>query len=92
MMFLNQNQFTGFQDVNMNIAKEEGLEKKFKLTTSIGTANMHLFDSDGKIRKYDTPEQSTCVYLICCYRSPSFVRHPFTKIVPFFQYLRSSIS
>lgn len=42
---------------NMNIAKEEGLLKKFKLTTTIGTTNMHLFDSDGKIRKYDTPEQ-----------------------------------
>ena len=43
---------------NMNIAKQEGLVKKFKLTTTIGTSNMHLFDSDGKIRKYDTPEQS----------------------------------
>ena len=42
----------------MNIAKEEGLVKKFKLTTTIGTTNMDLFDSDGKIRKYDTPEQS----------------------------------
>ncbi|XP_044396165.1 DNA topoisomerase 2-like [Triticum aestivum] len=41
---------------NMNIAKQEGLEKKFNLTTTIGTTNMHLFDSDGKIRKYDTPE------------------------------------
>uniref|UniRef100_A0ACD5YS87 Uncharacterized protein n=1 Tax=Avena sativa TaxID=4498 RepID=A0ACD5YS87_AVESA len=41
---------------NMNIAKQEGLEKKFKLTTTIGTTNMHLFDSNGKIRKYDTPE------------------------------------
>ncbi|GJM86531.1 hypothetical protein PR202_ga02399 [Eleusine coracana subsp. coracana] len=42
---------------NMDKAKQEGLEKKFKLTTTIGTTNMHLFDSDGKIRKYDTPEQ-----------------------------------
>ncbi|KAM3194612.1 hypothetical protein ACQJBY_070952 [Aegilops geniculata] len=40
---------------NMNIAKQEGLEKKFKLTTTIGTT-MYLFDSHGKIRKYDTPE------------------------------------
>jgi hypothetical protein len=47
----------------MNIAMEEGLVKKFKLTTTIGTSNMHLFDSDGKIRKYDTPEQSE-LYLI----------------------------
>ncbi|KAL5207162.1 hypothetical protein ABZP36_031597 [Zizania latifolia] len=41
---------------NMAIAMQEGLEKKFKLTTTIGTTNMHLFDSNGKIRKYDTPE------------------------------------
>ncbi|KAF7063584.1 hypothetical protein CFC21_070099 [Triticum aestivum] len=41
---------------NMNIAKKESLEKKFNLITTIGTSNMHLFDSDGKIRKYDTPE------------------------------------
>jgi DNA topoisomerase II len=43
---------------NMDKAMQEGLEKKFKLTTTIGTTNMHLFDSVGKIRKYDTPEQS----------------------------------
>ncbi|KAG2660852.1 hypothetical protein PVAP13_1KG463700 [Panicum virgatum] len=42
---------------NMTKVMEEGLVKKFKLTTTIGTSNMHLFDSDGKIRKYDTPEQ-----------------------------------
>ncbi|XBI08063.1 hypothetical protein VPH35_135862 [Triticum aestivum] len=40
---------------NMNVAKKEGLEKKFKLITTIGTT-MYLFDSHGKIRKYDTPE------------------------------------
>ncbi|URE10379.1 hypothetical protein MUK42_03933 [Musa troglodytarum] len=42
---------------NMNIARQEGLEKKFKLTTTIGTTNMHLFDSKGVIKKYDNPEQ-----------------------------------
>ncbi|XP_072964044.1 DNA topoisomerase 2 [Typha angustifolia] len=42
---------------NMSIAIQEGLEKKFKLTTTIGTTNMHLFDSNGVIKKYDTPEQ-----------------------------------
>ncbi|XBH89582.1 hypothetical protein VPH35_081446 [Triticum aestivum] len=41
---------------NMNIAKQEGLEKKFKLTSRVETTNMQLLDSDGKIRKYDTPE------------------------------------
>jgi DNA topoisomerase II len=43
---------------NMNIAIQEGLEKKFKLTTTVATTNMHLFDSKGAIKKYDTPEQS----------------------------------
>ncbi|KAL8496050.1 hypothetical protein ACS0TY_019960 [Phlomoides rotata] len=38
-------------------AKAEGLQKKFKLTNSIGTTNMHLFDPNGVIKKYDTPEQ-----------------------------------
>ena len=39
-------------------AKQEGLMKKFKLITSISTTNMNLFDSNGVIKKYDTPEQS----------------------------------
>ncbi|CAN6246459.1 unnamed protein product [Urochloa humidicola] len=42
---------------NMNIAKKEGLENKFKLTSTIETSNMHLLDSDGNVQKYDTPEQ-----------------------------------
>ncbi|KAG5253909.1 DNA topoisomerase [Salix suchowensis] len=42
---------------NMMAAKQEGLLKKFKLTTSISTSNMHLFDSAGVIKKYDNPEQ-----------------------------------
>ncbi|KAK1306769.1 DNA topoisomerase 2 [Acorus calamus] len=42
---------------NMNIARQEGLMKKFKLTTTISTSNMHLFDSNGVIKKYDTPDQ-----------------------------------
>ncbi|XP_038982287.1 DNA topoisomerase 2 [Phoenix dactylifera] len=41
----------------LKMAKEEGLERKFKLTTTISTTNMHLFDSEGVIKKYDTPEQ-----------------------------------
>ncbi|GJX26748.1 DNA topoisomerase 2-like protein [Tanacetum coccineum] len=40
----------------MNTAKKEGLWKKFKLTTRLSTANMHLFDEHGVIKKYDTPE------------------------------------
>ena len=49
---------------NMNIAKKEGLQNKFNLKNTIGTSNMHLFDSDGKIQKYDTPEDSEYLYLI----------------------------
>ncbi|KAG9150672.1 hypothetical protein Leryth_008141 [Lithospermum erythrorhizon] len=41
----------------MRNAKAEGLLKKFKLTTSISTCNMHLFEPNGTIKKYDTPEQ-----------------------------------
>ncbi|KAL3537453.1 hypothetical protein ACH5RR_000819 [Cinchona calisaya] len=39
------------------MAKQEGLLKKLKLTTTISTSNMHLFDNQGVIKKYDTPEQ-----------------------------------
>ncbi|KAG8480258.1 hypothetical protein CXB51_024810 [Gossypium anomalum] len=42
---------------NMMLAKQEGLMKKFKLTTTVSTSNMHLFDSRGMIKKYDTPEE-----------------------------------
>ncbi|KAJ4785264.1 DNA topoisomerase 2 [Rhynchospora pubera] len=42
---------------NMDIALQEGLEKRFKLTTSITTTNMHLFDENGVIKKYDNPEK-----------------------------------
>lgn len=32
-----------------------GIMKKFKLETTISTSNMHLFDANGRIRKYETP-------------------------------------
>ncbi|KAL4295709.1 hypothetical protein GQ457_12G031960 [Hibiscus cannabinus] len=38
---------------NTVLAKQEGLLKKFKLTTS----KMHLSDSRGVIQNYDTPEE-----------------------------------
>ena len=44
---------------NLILAKQEGLLKKFKLTTTISTSNMHLFDQNRVIKKYDTPEEST---------------------------------
>ncbi|KAM7262891.1 hypothetical protein ACFE04_000574 [Oxalis oulophora] len=42
---------------NMAKAKQDGLLKKFKLTTNISLNNMHLFDPSGIIKKYDNPEQ-----------------------------------
>ncbi|KAL4389850.1 hypothetical protein HN51_010797 [Arachis hypogaea] len=49
-------------EVRMKLEKvpmvmQEGLLKKFKLSSSISTSNMHLFDAEGKIKKYDNPEQ-----------------------------------
>lgn len=44
---------------NMAAAVAEGLVKKFKLSTTMSTSNMHLFDEEGRMTKYDTPEQST---------------------------------
>jgi DNA topoisomerase-2 len=33
----------------MNDALRDGLHKKFKLTTTVSTSNMHLFNKDGVI-------------------------------------------
>ncbi|KAG4927304.1 hypothetical protein JHK85_053790 [Glycine max] len=49
-------------EVRMKLEKivgimQEGLLKKFKLTSSISKNNMHLFDTKGKIKKYDNSEQ-----------------------------------
>lgn len=49
---------------NMKIALQEGLLKKFTLTTTVNTSNMHLFDSKGIIHKYETPEQGTLLKFI----------------------------
>ena len=38
-------------------AKEGGLEEFFKLTSKVSTGNMMCFDFDGKIRKYNSPEE-----------------------------------
>ena len=37
--------------------KKEGIEKAFKLTSKVNTSNMVMFDPQGKIKKYTTPEQ-----------------------------------
>ena len=39
---------------NLIKAQAMGLEKAFKLKSTIGTSNMVLFDPNGKIRRYDT--------------------------------------
>lgn len=52
---------------NLKVAREEGLIKKFKLSSTISTTNMHLFDERGMIKKYDSPEQSNisfCNFLV----------------------------
>lgn len=38
-------------------AVEEGLENKFKLETKISTANMVVFDAEGRLRKWDCAEK-----------------------------------
>ena len=38
-------------------AEEQGLEEYFKLTSKINTSNMMCFDFDGKIKKYNAPEE-----------------------------------
>lgn len=44
-------------DKDMKAALDEGLEKRFKLTTSLGTGNMVCFDLNGKIKKYASAEE-----------------------------------
>ena len=38
-------------------AEEKGLIEYFKLTSKVTTTNMICFDLDGKIKKYDSPEE-----------------------------------
>ncbi|KZT08970.1 type II DNA topoisomerase [Laetiporus sulphureus 93-53] len=44
-------------DKNMQKAEQQGLLEFFKLITKISTSNMILFDYEGKIKKYDSPEE-----------------------------------
>lgn len=37
-------------------AEQQGLSEFFKLTSKISTSNMMCFDLDGKIKKYNSPE------------------------------------
>ena len=38
-------------------AEEQGLAEFFKLTSKINTSNMICFDPEGKIKKYNSPEE-----------------------------------
>ncbi|WWD17171.1 hypothetical protein CI109_101609 [Kwoniella shandongensis] len=42
---------------NMEAAEQEGLEKRFKMSNTISTANMVCFDLNGKIKKYSSAEE-----------------------------------
>lgn len=44
-------------DKDIKAAEEEGLEKRFKMMTTISTSNMVCFDLNGKIRKYSSAEE-----------------------------------
>ena len=41
----------------MKAAEEEGLEKRFKMATTMSTGNMVCFDLNGKIKKYSSAEE-----------------------------------
>lgn len=38
-------------------AEQQGLLEFFKLTSKLSTTNMICFDFEGKIKKYDSPEE-----------------------------------
>ena len=42
---------------DLEAAEEKGLIEFFGLTTKISATNMILFDFEGKIKKYETPEE-----------------------------------
>lgn len=45
------------EEKHMNAALTEGLLEKFKLTKSLATTNLVAFDTQGRIRKYESPEE-----------------------------------
>jgi len=48
------------KDLDKIESEENGLIKFFKLVTHISENNITLFDSDGKIKKYDSPMHVSC--------------------------------
>lgn len=45
------------KDGQMRKVLEEGLDKAFKLVSSVATSNMVCFDPQGRIKKYNSPEE-----------------------------------
>ncbi|KAK3319305.1 DNA topoisomerase [Apodospora peruviana] len=45
------------EEKHMNAALQEGLLERFKLTKPMSTTNLVAFNTQGQIRKYDSPEQ-----------------------------------
>ncbi|KAK0627519.1 DNA topoisomerase [Immersiella caudata] len=45
------------EEKHMRAALDEGLLEKFKLTKTIGTTNLVAFDTQGRIHKYENPEE-----------------------------------
>ena len=76
---------------NLTQANKVDLLRKLELITNIRTSNMHLLDSHGKLRKYDSPEQS--MYYLFATRPPFFFFLVIiTKLCHLFQYLGNSLS
>lgn len=69
---------------NMQKAEEEGLEKRFKMTSQISLSNMVCFDHHGRIKRYASPleilreyfevrlkfyhRRKVCILSFCCLR------------------------
>jgi len=49
---------------NLTQANKVDLLRKLRLITNIRTLNMHLLDSHGKLRKYNSPEHTTFILLL----------------------------
>ena len=54
------------------LIKKDEMVKKLKLTTSINTSNMHVFDAQCKIRKFSSPED--IIYKFYIVRKEHFIK------------------
>ncbi|RHN79034.1 putative DNA topoisomerase (ATP-hydrolyzing) [Medicago truncatula] len=66
---------------------KEELRRKFNLTCTISTSNMYLFDAEGKIMKYNSPEQ--ILEEFCRLRQEYYVKRKEYLVKNFKQLLRS---